>query len=89
MPKMEFYKKVGISAAGYSDMVEKQTMKVSTLEKIAEVLDIPVYMFFLEKSQTVNEDSVEYSTNSWKDRYIKCQEEKSELQEKIIELLTK
>lgn len=39
--KMEFYKLIGMSSTGYNQMFENNSMKIATLEKIAEVLKIP------------------------------------------------
>lgn len=45
--KMEaIYSYIGMSNAGFYKMLRNNTMKVETLEKIAELLDIPIASFF-------------------------------------------
>jgi DNA-binding Xre family transcriptional regulator len=46
IPKMEFYSKIGMTAKGYNQMFENDSMKLSTLEKIAAILDVPIVSFF-------------------------------------------
>jgi len=38
--KMDFYKMIGMSSTGYNQMFENKSMKIATLEKIAEVLHV-------------------------------------------------
>jgi len=38
--KMEFYKLIGMSSTGYNQMFENNSMKIATLERIAEVLNV-------------------------------------------------
>lgn len=58
IPKMEFYSQIGMSHKGFSQMVENESIKVSTLQKIAEVLGVPVSVFFGSSIQgiTLTED---------------------------------
>lgn len=44
--KSEFYELIGISQPGYRKMVENVDMKLSTLSKIADVLEMPINAFF-------------------------------------------
>lgn|GEM_PF-6286047 len=37
---MEFYKLIGMSSTGYNQMFENNSMKIATLERIAEVLNV-------------------------------------------------
>jgi transcriptional regulator with XRE-family HTH domain len=53
----------GMSAPGYKDMIENQTMKVETLEKIATHFQIPVSYFFDEQENILNEPKSQYKTN--------------------------
>src|SRR5882757_9347578 len=39
IPKMEFYKEIGMTDTGYRQAVENNSLKVITLEKIAQVLN--------------------------------------------------
>lgn len=55
IPKMEFYSKVGMTHKGFNQMVENNSIKVSTLNKIADVLGVPVGSFF-ESHTTVGGD---------------------------------
>ena len=45
----DFANKIGVSQAGYNQMLRSQSMKIATLEKIAEVLQMPVSSFFEPK----------------------------------------
>jgi transcriptional regulator with XRE-family HTH domain len=44
--KMDFYAAIGMTGTGYADMVKNNSMKIAILEKIANVLNVPVSYFF-------------------------------------------
>jgi transcriptional regulator with XRE-family HTH domain len=46
MPVKELAAKCGITEAGLHQMLRNQSMKIDILEKIADVLDVPVSSFF-------------------------------------------
>jgi len=46
MPKMEFYRRLGMSDSGYRRSIERKSLGVETLEKIAEVLEVSAAVFF-------------------------------------------
>jgi len=50
-------KTIGMSREGFGRMLKSKTMKVSTLESIAEVLNVPTTHFFEEHSPKKNEFS--------------------------------
>jgi transcriptional regulator with XRE-family HTH domain len=54
--------KIGISEAGIHQMIRNNSMKIEYLEKIAEVLGVPVSFFFEDKeySDKVEEEAVFY-----------------------------
>jgi DNA-binding Xre family transcriptional regulator len=47
--KMEFYTAIGMTHGGYKNMIENDTIKLSTLKRIAEVLRVPVSEIFTDK----------------------------------------
>jgi transcriptional regulator with XRE-family HTH domain len=53
----------GMSAPGYKEMLDNQTMKVETLEKVARHFNLPVSYFFDEEANELNEPRAEYKTN--------------------------
>ncbi|NQU34238.1 MAG: helix-turn-helix transcriptional regulator [Bacteroidetes bacterium] len=53
---------IGMSREGYSRMLKDKTMKVSVLESIAGILDVPVTYFFEEESIT-QKKAKDYPTN--------------------------
>ncbi len=58
----ELSEKIGISQVAYANMIKRGDMKVSILEKIAEILDIPVGSFFSIEQFDVSERSGGYET---------------------------
>ena len=42
IPKMKFYKLLGMSDVGYNKAISNNSLKLITLEKIAEILDTPL-----------------------------------------------
>jgi transcriptional regulator with XRE-family HTH domain len=44
---------IGISQTAFGDILKRQDLKVSLLEKIAEVLEVPVGSFFPEEGSTI------------------------------------
>lgn len=53
----DFAKKIGMTQTGYSQMIKNNDLKVSTLQKIAEILEKPVSYFFDEKEQYTSDYS--------------------------------
>jgi transcriptional regulator with XRE-family HTH domain len=53
----------GMSAPGYKEMLDNQTMKVETLEKVARHFNLPVSYFFDEVGNELNEPRPEYKNN--------------------------
>lgn len=61
IPKMDFYEKIDMTSKGYTLMVENNSIKVATLQKIAEVLDVPVSTFFeMDDKGSTHEGQIEY-----------------------------
>jgi DNA-binding Xre family transcriptional regulator len=46
IPKMDFYAKIDMTSKGYALMVENNSIKVATLQKIADALEVPIGVFF-------------------------------------------
>lgn len=44
----KFCAKVGITESGYYRMIENRSMKIDTLEKMSEILQVPLSVFFEE-----------------------------------------
>lgn len=63
IPKMEFYTMIGMSSKGYSQMFENGSLKISTLERIAEVLEVPIVYFFEKKSQKPTVEDLQTKVN--------------------------
>lgn len=57
--KMDFYKLIGMSSTGYNQMFENNSMKIATLEKIAEVLHVSATDLLAES--IVSEPAENYS----------------------------
>lgn len=85
--KMEFYRDIGLTPTGFRQTMEKKTMKVETLERIAAYFDKPVAYFFDVEiiPAVVQEPSGEYG-NDYKskyfdllEKYTNCLEEKDTL----------
>lgn len=57
--KMDFYAQIGMSSTGFNQSLENNSMKVSTLQKIAEVLGIPISYFFPENEKQENAEILE------------------------------
>lgn len=71
--KTEFYKAIGMSTTGFLQMVENNSMKITTLEKIAEVLNVPISIFFEEALSGVNPlmDKAEYTSIESREAILK------------------
>lgn len=53
--QLNFCEKIGLSVKGYTNALNRKDFKYTTLEKIAEVLEIPIsYFFYDEKSKNYN-----------------------------------
>lgn len=71
--------KIGMTKRGLYSSIENKTLTISTLEKIAEVLDVPVTVFFDEQSANWNnKDLIAKNT--------KLDIENQDLEERISEL---
>lgn len=53
IPKMDFYEQVGMTSKGFNQMFENNSIKLSTLQKIAELLEVPITYFFTENKPKV------------------------------------
>jgi lambda repressor-like predicted transcriptional regulator len=51
--------KIGMTKAGFYTMLDKGSTKVETLEKIAEVLELPVYSFFVDSDMVKLDDQAD------------------------------
>lgn len=95
---------VGISTVGFHNIYNNKSIKVQTLEKIADVLQVPIKYFFEDETSDnpffVNESTVTYGDNNKilinKNNEIKELKNENELlknalkdKEKIIKLLEK
>jgi len=64
---MEFCKRIGLTHAGYQYSIEKESLKVKTLIKISEVLNVHPGIFFEDtKYNQVNENLILYGKRSAK-----------------------
>ena len=45
--------KIGVTEAGFHKMLTNKTMKIETLEKISEILEVPVSYFFDEGTLSI------------------------------------
>lgn len=63
LPKMEFYKLIQMSDVGYTAMVKNHTIKLATLEKIADVLNISIF-------ELLHDEPSEPPTTTQKDRQM-------------------
>lgn len=80
---MDFYSQIGLTGQGYSRMFENDSMKVSTLLKIAEVLQVSVTELLGEKlTQKITKEN-QTQTIAWQTKLIECNEKKDELYEKL------
>jgi len=63
IPKMDFYSQIGMTHKGFNQMMENESIKVSTLQKIAEVLGVHVSYFFgsVTPNLTTTEDRESHS----------------------------
>lgn len=82
--KTAFPKLIGMSGTGYKQMWENNSMKVETLEKIAQVLGVAVAVFFESpKEDLIKEDQLDYN-NELQTKLIQCMEKKEELYERLL-----
>lgn len=51
-----FYKKIDLTRVGYNRMIDNKSMKVETLEKIAQYFEKPIAFFFNEVTNERVED---------------------------------
>ena len=63
---MKFIDKLGMSKQGFYDMFSNDSMKVSTLMKIAKMMDVPVSYFFDESKKEVTEYEIDRVFNELK-----------------------
>lgn len=88
IPKMEFYSHLGMTATGYTQMWEKDTMRVSTLKRIAEILEIPLIELLEYRStrpDMAKENEVPYA-KGLQAKLIECMEKKEALYERLVAL---
>lgn len=97
--KMLFYEKIGMSPNGYSDMVKNNSLKIVTLEKIAEVLNVKVVDLVKELpplpgvvkdadvNHVLNDNGEDYGTD-YKAKYLETLEKYTQLLEENKILLT-
>lgn len=81
--KTEFPKLIGMSNTGYNQMWENNSIKVETLHKIAQILQVPVTYFFEPKPVLTSEDDLLYET-SLQSRLILCLEKQEQLYERLL-----
>jgi len=72
----ELCKNAGLTEQGYYNNIKTNSMKVETLEKIAEALRVPVHLFFsdeyiITKKDNIKEEPAEYTKCSECKRYKK------------------
>ena len=83
VPKMEFYSKIGMTNTGFAKAVSNKNIKISTLLKIAEVLETPIEYFLDEKVTDKIEEKVtdefERKYYGLLEKYNACLEEKDAL----------
>jgi transcriptional regulator with XRE-family HTH domain len=65
--KTEFYEAIGMSNNGFLQMVENNSMKITTLQKIADVLGVPVSIFFEDGEQVDLPDAGAFDLESFPD----------------------
>lgn len=84
IPKMEFYKLIGMSSKGYVQMVQNNSIKLSTLQKMADVLKVEIGDFFpSDKNKDIaQEETTSYGNNDM----IAVLKEISKLKDEIITL---
>lgn len=58
MTKGYFLNELGMSAMGYKQMIDNKTIKVSTLEKIAEIFNLPTSYFFEDSKENLTAEIV-------------------------------
>jgi transcriptional regulator with XRE-family HTH domain len=62
--------KIGVTRAGFYRTLEQKTMKVETLEKIAQVLDVPVSEFFDTKDDDLEYDFMKQALSTQNDLLV-------------------
>jgi transcriptional regulator with XRE-family HTH domain len=65
--KTEFYEAIGMSTNGFLQMVENNSMKITTLQKIADVLGVPMSFFFEDGEQVDLLDAGAFDLESFPD----------------------
>jgi transcriptional regulator with XRE-family HTH domain len=87
-------KNFGMSAPGYKEMLEKKSLKVKNLEKIADYFKVPVSYFFDEYN--IEKNKPDHSNKTIPPKYNQnqrictdpdCITERDKLKDKIIDLL--
>jgi transcriptional regulator with XRE-family HTH domain len=73
-----FCTSIGMSKGGYYRMLQDKTLKVEVLERISDVLGVPVGVFFDEEPTT--------APINYQKKYIECLEENSRLQKEMSSL---
>jgi len=81
-----FCKKIGVTESGYTYMIKNESMKLKTLYKISEVLQVPVSYFFDESEVSNVGSGPDVSLQVLKKENEGLKKE-IELKNEIIELL--
>jgi transcriptional regulator with XRE-family HTH domain len=78
LTKKEFAERIGMTEAGFYRLLKHNDMKLSTLEEMGKVLEIPVEKFFDNDEKTIQPKQKEnlvfnYELNEWqsKERHYK------------------
>lgn len=77
--KMDFYKQIGLTGQGYARMFENDSMKVSTLVKISEVLGVSIIELLGEKPKENGAQAL-----AWQSKLLTCMESKESLYERLV-----
>lgn len=79
---------LGMSRQGLYTMVENQSMKVSTLEKMCEFFDVPINYWFEDESAAnmLNESESKYETLKTKETMKQLEKDLEYFRERTIKL---
>jgi transcriptional regulator with XRE-family HTH domain len=55
----QFIDKVGMSAPGWYNMLRTDSMKVTTLQKIAEIMGVDICYFFSDEEKVINNKDID------------------------------
>ena len=77
---------IGMTPNGYSKMWKNRSIKVETIQKIADVFEIPISHFFTTRSE--NPYSIEAQSNEVseiREKYIQALESENQLLKKLLQ----